>query len=98
MDGEPDAQAVELALVQEDRAGERQERDGGGTEAVARQRSRVPLLFWSGLCFAALTLNNVLVVLDRMVWTELDLSLLRHAAVVVVDTLEELMDLDREGI
>jgi hypothetical protein len=46
-------------------------------------RSRVPLLFWSGLCFAGLTLNNVLVVLDRMVWPSVDLSLWRHAAALI---------------
>ena len=26
------------------------------------------LLFWSALCFAALSVNNVLLVLDRVVW------------------------------
>lgn len=31
-------------------------------------RSRARLLFWSGLCFAALTLDNLFLVLDRVVW------------------------------
>ena len=36
--------------------------------------SRARLLLWSGLCFAGLTLNNVLLVLDRLVYTAVDLS------------------------
>jgi hypothetical protein len=43
----------------------------------AYTRSRFRLLLWSGLCFAGLTLNNVLLVLDRLVFTEVDLSPLR---------------------
>ncbi len=37
-------------------------------------RSRARLLLWSALCFAGLTANNVLLVLDRLVFTEADLS------------------------
>ena len=37
-------------------------------------RTRFRLLLWSGLCFAGLTLNNVLLVLDRLVYTAVDLS------------------------
>lgn len=37
-------------------------------------RSRARLLLWSGLCFAGLTANNVLLVIDRLVFpTEIDL-------------------------
>jgi hypothetical protein len=43
----------------------------------AYARTRFRLLLWSGLCFAGLTLNNVLLVLDRLVFTEVDLSGLR---------------------
>lgn len=33
------------------------------------------LLFWSALCFAWLSINNVLLVLDRVVWpVEVDLT------------------------
>lgn len=46
-------------------------------------RARVPLLLWSGLCFAGLTINNVLVVVDRMVLPESDLSVWRHGAALV---------------
>jgi hypothetical protein len=31
------------------------------------RRTRVGLLFWSALCFAGLTVNNVLLVLDKLV-------------------------------
>ena len=37
-------------------------------------RSRARLLMWSALCFAGLTVNNVLLVLDRLVFTSVDLS------------------------
>ena len=39
--------------------------------------SRSPLLFWSGLCFVFLTLNNVLLVADRIVVPDVDLSIWR---------------------
>ena len=42
------------------------------------RRTRFRLLLWSGLCFAGLTVNNVLLVVDRLVFpTEVDLGLLR---------------------
>jgi heme/copper-type cytochrome/quinol oxidase subunit 4 len=40
-------------------------------------RSRVRLLLWSGLCFAGLALNNVLLFVDLRVLPETDLSLVR---------------------
>lgn len=43
--------------------------------AYARTRAR--LLLWSGLCFVGLTANNLLVFLDRLVFTEVDLALPR---------------------
>jgi hypothetical protein len=44
----------------------------------AHRRSRYALLFWSGLCFAILTINNVLLVIDKLVLgPEIDLSFLR---------------------
>jgi uncharacterized protein DUF5985 len=42
-------------------------------------RTRFRLLFWSGLCFAGLTANNALLVLDKVVFTEVDLTTLRLA-------------------
>jgi hypothetical protein len=40
-------------------------------------RSRTPLLLWSGLCFAGLTLNNVILFADLVVFPAFDLSLWR---------------------
>lgn len=36
------------------------------------RRSRFRLLFWSGICFSALTLENFLLFLDRTVWAAVD--------------------------
>ena len=44
------------------------------------QRTRVHLLFWSALCFAGLTVSNVLLVLDRLVFLETDLTTPRLVA------------------
>jgi hypothetical protein len=43
--------------------------------AFFRQRYR--LLLWSGLCFAGLTLNNALLVADKILLPEVDLSVWR---------------------
>lgn len=44
-------------------------------------RNRHRLLLWSGLCFCGLSVNNVLLVLDRLVFpTEIDLTTLRLLA------------------
>lgn len=39
--------------------------------------TRFRLLLWSGLCFALFTLTNVLLVLDKLVFTKVDLSTFR---------------------
>lgn len=49
--------------------------------AWRRQRHR--LLLWSGLCFAGLTVNNVLLVLDKIVFLNVDLSPWRHGMAVI---------------
>jgi hypothetical protein len=43
------------------------------------RQSRSGLLLWSGLCFAGLTASNVILVLDRLVYTEADLTTPRLA-------------------
>ena len=43
----------------------------------AYRRGRYRLLLWSGLCFAGLTLNNVALVLDKLILPDVDLSLWR---------------------
>jgi hypothetical protein len=42
-------------------------------------QTRFRLLLWSGLCFAGLTLNNMLLVADRLIFTTVDLSTWRLA-------------------
>jgi hypothetical protein len=37
-------------------------------------RTRVRFLFWSSLCFAGLALNNVLLVVDLVIFRGIDLS------------------------
>jgi hypothetical protein len=46
-------------------------------------RARTRLLLWSGLCFAGLTVNNVLLVLDRLVFVDFDLSLWRQLSALL---------------
>ncbi|MEO6525200.1 MAG: DUF5985 family protein [Gemmatimonadaceae bacterium] len=45
--------------------------------ARAYRRTRVRLLFWSTLCFAAFAVNNFVLILDVGVLTERDLSVVR---------------------
>jgi hypothetical protein len=45
--------------------------------------SRVRLLLWSGLCFVFLTLNNVLLFCDVVLFPELDLRPLRVACALL---------------
>lgn len=46
-------------------------------------RSRYRLLLWSGLCFSGLTLNNLIVVLDKIVFPDTDLRTLRLAVALL---------------
>jgi hypothetical protein len=43
-------------------------------------RRRTPLLLWSSVGFVGLAINNVLVWVDLVVFTDVDLSLIRGAA------------------
>lgn len=43
-------------------------------------KNRFSLLFWSGLCFAGLTINNFLIIIDRYVFPATDLTSLRLIA------------------
>ncbi len=49
-------------------------------------RSRYPLLLWSGLCFVGLTLNNLILVLDKVVMVGADLSIWRTSVAVIAMT------------
>jgi hypothetical protein len=47
-------------------------------------RNRYRLLFWSGLCFSALSVNNILLVLDKTIFlTTADLSTWRLIAALI---------------
>jgi hypothetical protein len=46
-------------------------------QSYARRGFR--LLLWSGLCFAGLSINNLLLVFDKLVFTDVDLSVARSA-------------------
>lgn len=46
-------------------------------------RSRSRLLLWSGLCFVGLAFNNALLVVDRILLPDLDLSVWRQVPAVV---------------
>jgi hypothetical protein len=43
------------------------------------RRTRSRLLYWSALCFSGLTVNNVLLVIDKVDLVAADLSLVRQA-------------------
>lgn len=43
-------------------------------------RTRIHLLLWSGLCFTGLTVSNVLLAVDRIVLSDVDLTTPRLAA------------------
>jgi len=43
----------------------------------AYARTGLRLLFWSGLCFSGLTLNNLLLAADKVAFPHVDLSLPR---------------------
>lgn len=41
----------------------------------AYRQNRVPLLFWSGLCFLGLTVENFMLFLDKTVFPDVDLTM-----------------------
>ena len=45
--------------------------------------SRARLLFWSAWCFAGLTLNNLMLIVDVRVLTEVDLQIWRAIPAVI---------------
>ena len=47
------------------------------------RRSRYRLLLWSGLCFAGLTINNLLLVIDKVAYPEGDLSMARTTVALI---------------
>ncbi len=49
----------------------------------AYRRSRYKLLLWSGLCFAVLTVNNLLLVIDKVVIPSIDMSMWRLVTALI---------------
>ena len=49
----------------------------------AYRRGRYRLLLWSGLCFAGLTLNNLILVIDKVVLPDADLSIWRTSVALI---------------
>lgn len=52
----------------------------------AYRRGGQRLLLWSGLCFAGLTLNNLALVVDKLVFPEVDLSVWRTSIALAAMT------------
>ena len=50
---------------------------------TAYRRSRYRLLLWSGLCFAGLTFNNRFLVMDKVLFPDVDLSLWRSLSALM---------------
>ena len=57
----------------------------GCTILLAREylRRRVQLLLWAAVCFIGLSVNNVFLFLDLVVFPEIDLRLVRLAAALI---------------
>lgn len=49
----------------------------------AYRRGGYRLLLWSGLCFVGLTINNLVLVLDKLVFVDTDLSGWRTASALL---------------
>lgn len=47
------------------------------------RRSRTRFLLWSSLCFFGLTLNNIILFVDLVIFPELDFSLLRSGTALL---------------
>jgi hypothetical protein len=52
----------------------------------AYRRGGYRLLLWSGLCFAGLTVNNLLLVADKLIFPLLDLQALRTGVALAAMT------------
>lgn len=46
-------------------------------------RNRYSLLLWSSLCFAGLTLNNLLLVIDKVLLPSVDLGIVRNSVALL---------------
>ena len=63
----------------------------------AYQRTHYRLLFWCGLFFSIAALNSMVLVLDKLVFTNLELATLRYAmALIGLSVLLPALILERE--
>jgi cytochrome bd-type quinol oxidase subunit 2 len=46
---------------------------------IAYRRQHYRLLLWTGLCFVGFTLNNALLVVDKVVYPDVDLTIYRSS-------------------
>jgi hypothetical protein len=51
------------------------------------RRTRYRLLFWSGACFVVMTLNNLFLLLDKIVFPNIDFLLARIVSALVATCL-----------
>ena len=49
----------------------------------AYRRSRYKLLLWSGLCFACLTVNNILLIADKLLFPAIDMTIWRLVTALI---------------
>lgn len=49
----------------------------------SHRRNKTRLLFWSGLCFAGLFLNNLLLLLDKIVFPSIDFLIWRYVTALI---------------
>jgi hypothetical protein len=54
---------------------------------LGAHRTGSRMLFWSGLCFAGLTLTNLLVIIDHYLFREVDLGPLRLGSALLAVSL-----------
>jgi integral membrane sensor domain MASE1 len=54
---------------------------------LGSRRTGSRMLFWSGLCFAGLTLTNLLVIADHYLFREVDLAPLRLGSALIAVSL-----------
>lgn len=47
------------------------------------RQTRLGLLLWTSLCFVGFTLNNVLLVVDRLVFPDIDMTMYRTSVALV---------------
>lgn len=58
-----------------------------GMLLAAYRLERYRLLLWSGLCFVGLTVNNLILLLDKVVLPDVDLSALRLFVALIAMTI-----------